>query len=79
MGIYATALQDPSQAKLLTGLKTSYEVSAQVAAQFCGSSFAVTSINAAAASLYHNNNSGWRTIFTSSVFALIWTIFAYFS
>ena len=70
MGIYATALQDPSQAKLLTGLKSAYEVSVQIAAQFCGSTFALTSISDAI-SLYR----GWPTIFTSSVFALTWTIF----
>ena len=75
MGIYSSALQDPSQAKLLTGLKSSYAASAQVAAQFCGSSFALTSINAAV-SLYY---CGWPTIFTSSIFALSWTILTYIS
>ena len=73
MGIYATALEDPSQSKLLTGLKSSYKASAQVAAQFCGSSFAVTSISAAI-SLYCCCD--WPTIFTGSVFALTWTILA---
>ena len=72
MGIYATALQDPSQATLLTGLRSSYKASAQIAAQFCGSAFALTSISAAI-SLY----SGWPTIFTGSVFALTWTILAH--
>ena len=71
MGIYATALQDPSQAKLLTGLKSAYKVSAQISAQFCGSAFALTSISPAI-SLY----GGWSTIFTGSIFALIWTILA---
>jgi len=74
MGIYATALQqDPPQSKLLTGLKKSYGVSAQVAAQFCGSSFALTSINAAVSLC------GWRTVLMSFVFGFVWTVLAYFS
>jgi hypothetical protein len=77
MGIYASALEDPIQSKRLTGLKSSYGVSAQIAAQYCGSSFALTSINAAAVSLYYY--CGWRTVLTSSIFAFVWTILAYFS
>jgi len=76
MAIYATALQDVTQAKLLTGLKSSYDVSAQVAAQFCGSAFALTSISAAISLYYY---SGWRTMFTSSIFAFTWTILTYVS
>lgn len=75
MGVYAAALQAPSQAKLLTGLKSTYDVSAQVAAQFCGSAFAITSVSAAV-SLYFG---GWRTVFTSWIFALTGTILVYVS
>ena len=76
MAIYATALQDATQAKLLSGLKSSYEISAQIAAQFCGSAFALTSISAAISLYFY---CGWRTIFTSSIFALTWTILTYVS
>ena len=47
MGLYATALQDSSQAGPLTGLKSTYQVSAKIAVQFCGAAFARTSISAA--------------------------------
>lgn len=50
MGLYSTALEVPSQAKLLTPLKSAYIVSAEIAAQFCGASFART-ITSAATSL----------------------------
>ena len=76
MGIYSNALQDPTQAKLLTGLKSSYKASAQIAAQYCGSAFALTSISAAM-SLYRS--SSLPTIFTGSIFILTWTILAYVS
>ena len=80
MGVYATALQDPSQAKLLTGLKSSYQLSAQIAAQYCGSAFALTSISAATAAISFYYNSGWlRMIFTGFIFSFTWTVFAYFS
>lgn len=70
MGIYATALQDRSQATLLTALKSAYQTSAQLAAQLCGAPFARTSISAAM-SLFR----GWPTIFTGSTLALLtWTI-----
>ena len=77
MGIYSTALQDPNQAKLLTGLKSSYKASAQIAAQYCGSAFALTSISAAM-SLYRSSSS-LSTIFTGSILILTWTILAYVS
>ena len=89
MGIYATALQAASSSsssssqqttkQQLTGLKSSYGVSAQIAAQYCGSSFALTFISAGV-SVYDNNNCyycffGWRTGFlSSSVFGFIWTM-----
>lgn len=74
MGMYAGALQDPTQVKQLTALKSAYKESALVAAQFCGSAFALTSISAAI-SLYYNYDCGWSTMFTTgSFFALTWTM-----
>jgi len=70
MGIYATTLQVPSQAKLLTALKSAYIVSAEIAAQFCGAGFAMT-IASAAMSL----SCGWRIIFVGFVFT--WTLTHY--
>lgn len=78
MGVYAIALQDPTEARQLIGLRSSYEVSVQVAAQFCGSAFALSPISAGI-SLCYDNISGWRTLFTSFIFAVVWTVFAYFS
>jgi len=72
MGIYAAALQDRPQATLLTGLKTAYTVSAQLAVQLCGAAFAQTSISAAM-SLSHSS----PMIFTSSILALIWIILSH--
>ncbi|KDR80289.1 hypothetical protein GALMADRAFT_62417 [Galerina marginata CBS 339.88] len=48
MGIYATALQDATTGPLLTGLQSTYESSARLSVQFCGSGFANTAlVNAA--------------------------------
>lgn len=70
LGIYSSALQDPSQAPLLTGLKTAYQVTAQLAVQLCGAAFAQTSISAAI-----SLSCGWQTIFTGcSIFALTWIL-----
>ncbi|KAF8800601.1 hypothetical protein BYT27DRAFT_7148459 [Phlegmacium glaucopus] len=69
MAIYATALEDPSQATLLTALKSVYQVSAQIAVGLCGAPFALTTISAAM-SLYH----GSPTIFMGFIFALIWMV-----
>jgi hypothetical protein len=65
MGIYATALQNPSQAKLLTSLKSAYEVSAKIAVQFCGAAY-VTLISAAV-----SLSCGWSTIFIGVIFTWI--------
>jgi len=70
MGIYATTLQVPSQAKLLTALKSAYIVSAEIAAQFCGAGFAKT-LASAAMSL----SCGWRIIFIGFIFT--WTLTHY--
>lgn len=72
MGIYASALQDPSQAALLTGLKSTYQVSAQIAVQLCGAAFAVTSISAAI-----SLSCGWPTIFSGFIFPLTWMVLAH--
>ena len=80
MGVYAIALQDPTESRQLVGLRSSYQVSVEVAAQFCGSSFALSPVSSGAigmASLYCYR--GWRTVFTTFIFGFIWTIFAYFS
>lgn len=74
MGIYAAALSSPTTAKVLGGLKSSYDVSAQVAAQFCGSAFAKIAVSAAVSVFNNNGIGGWRTVF----FAFGWTIFAYY-
>ena len=71
MGIYAAALSSPTTGKVLGGLKSSYDVSAQVAAQFCGSAFAKIAVSAAV-SVFNGIGMG-RTVF----FAFGWTIFAY--
>ena len=75
MGIYAAALSSPTTGKVLGGLKSSYDVSAQVAAQFCGSAFAKIAVSAAV-SVFNGGGIGgwWRTVF----FAFGWTIFAYY-
>jgi len=73
MDIYAAALQG-SQAALLTGLRSSYQISAQIAVQFCGAPFAITSISAAV-SPYR----GSPTVFMSSIFALVWLMLAHLS
>jgi hypothetical protein len=67
MGLYSTALQDPSQANLLTGLKSTYKASAQIALQHCGAGFALTAISAAISLSY-----GWSMIFTGFIF--IWIL-----
>ena len=73
MGIYAAALSSPTTGKVLGGLKSSYDVSAQVAAQFCGSAFAKIAVSAAV-SVFNNGIGMGRTVF----FAFGWTIFAYY-
>lgn len=65
MGIYATALQNPSQAKLLTALESAYGVSAQIAVQFCGATY-VTLVSAAM-----SLSCGWPTIFIGIIFTWI--------
>jgi len=69
MGIYSTALQDRSQALLLTALKSAYQTSAQLAVQLCGAPFART-LAGAAMSL----SCGWPTIFTGSIVTLTWAV-----
>jgi hypothetical protein len=44
MSIYATALQNSVTGPLLTGLKSTYEVSALFAVQYCGAGFAQTNL-----------------------------------
>lgn len=48
MGIYSSALKDPAQRPLLTGLQTTYEPSAALSVQLCGAVFAQTNIVSAA-------------------------------
>jgi hypothetical protein len=74
MGIYATALQDRSQATLLTALKSVYQASAEFAVGLCGAPFALTTISAAM-SLYH----GSPMIFMGFIFTLTWMALAYIS
>jgi len=44
MGLYSSALKDPVQASLLTGLHTTYEPSAALSVQLCGAGFAQTNV-----------------------------------
>jgi hypothetical protein len=48
MGIYSSALNDPAQRPLLTGLQTTYEPSAALSVQLCGAVFAQTNVVSAA-------------------------------
>jgi len=80
MKIYSTALQDPTQSKTLTGLTSSYGISAQIAAQFCGSAFAFNPVSAALSRYYRcgGGGGGWKTMLTSLFFTIAWTVLGYF-
>jgi hypothetical protein len=44
MGLYSSALKDPVQGSLLTGLQATYESSAALSVQLCGAGFAQTNV-----------------------------------
>ena len=71
MAIYATALQNQSAS--LTKLESAYQPSVKIAAALCGAVFAK------AVSAAMPLSCGWPTIFTTSIFVLIWTILGHIS
>ncbi|KAF8155860.1 hypothetical protein B0H34DRAFT_798957 [Crassisporium funariophilum] len=75
MGLYASALKDPIEGPLLTGLKATYEPSAELSVQLCGAGFAQTQIVSGAMSLFNRP----PALFTGSVLIFAWIMLAQIS
>jgi len=71
MGIYSSALEDPVQRPLLTGLQTTYEPSADLSVQLCGAVFA--QMNVISAAVPTLGRPFWMFSWTLATI-LVWTI-----